>query len=152
MSIAAAILNQKGGSGKTPLTIDLAGALTALGKSVLVFDLDGQADLTTGVGFNDKIFADSSENIFSLLTGSRGSLRKVIRPAPNDHNTARKAGIGRVAPHDLRRTHITEGLNTGATVADMQAQAGHVNAATTLRYAQAHEAQERRRRISFPAV
>ena len=67
-------------------------------------------------------------------------------------NTARKAGIGHVAPHDLRRTHITTALNGGATVADMQAQAGHVNAATTLRYAQAHEAQERRRRISFPVV
>ena len=84
MSIAVAILNQKGGSGKTPITINLAGALTALGKSVLVFDLDGQGDLTTGVGFEDEIFADNSENIFSLLTGSRGSLQKVIRPAPND--------------------------------------------------------------------
>ena len=67
-------------------------------------------------------------------------------------NTARKAGIGHVAPHNLRRTHITTALNGGSTVADMQAQAGHVNAATTLRYAQAHEAQERRRRISFPVV
>ena len=84
MTTALAILNQKGGSGKTPITINLAGALTALGKSVLVFDLDGQGDLTTGVGFEDEIFADNSENIFSLLTGSRGSLQKVIRPAPND--------------------------------------------------------------------
>ena len=47
------------------------------------------------------------------------------------------------------RTHITEGLNTGATVADMQAQAGHVNAATTLRYAQATDAVQRRHRINF---
>ena len=50
------------------------------------------------------------------------------------NNTARKAGIGHVAPHDQRRTHITIALNGGATVADMQAQAGHVNAATTLLY------------------
>ena len=68
------------------------------------------------------------------------------------NNTARKAGIGHVAPHDLRRTHITIALNGGATVADMQAQAGHVNAATTLLYAQGHDAQERRRRINFPVV
>ena len=67
------------------------------------------------------------------------------------NNTARKAGIGHMAPHDLRRTHITIALNGGATVADMQAQAGHVNAATLL-YAQGHDAQERRRRINFPVV
>ena len=63
--------------------------------------------------------------------------------------TAKMAELGDLAPHDLRRTHITEGLNTGATVADMQAQAGHVNAATTLRYAQATEAVQRRHRINF---
>lgn len=63
--------------------------------------------------------------------------------------TAKRAGLGELAPHDLRRTHITEGLNTGATVADMQAQAGHANAATTLRYAQATDAVQRRHRINF---
>ena len=63
--------------------------------------------------------------------------------------TAKRAGLGDLAPHDLRRTHITEGLNTGATVADMQAQAGHANAATTLRYAQATDAVQRRHRINF---
>ncbi|MCE2471351.1 MAG: AAA family ATPase, partial [Anaerolineae bacterium] len=66
------MLNQKGGSGKTPITINLAGALTSLGRSVLIFDLDGQGDLTTGVGFDDEIFATSSENIYSLLTKSEG--------------------------------------------------------------------------------
>lgn len=63
--------------------------------------------------------------------------------------TATKAGLGDLAPHDLRRTHITEGLNSGATVADMQAQAGHVNASTTLHYAQATNAVKRRERITF---
>ena len=59
--------------------------------------------------------------------------------------TAKLAALGDLAPHDLRRRHITEGLNTGATVADMQAQAGHVTAA----YAQATEALQRRHRINF---
>ena len=63
--------------------------------------------------------------------------------------TAKRAGLADLVLHDLRRTHITEGLNTGATVADMQAQAGHVNAATTLRYAQATEVVQRRHRINF---
>ena len=36
MTVGLAILNQKGGTGKTPVTIHLAGALAALGKRVLV--------------------------------------------------------------------------------------------------------------------
>ncbi len=63
--------------------------------------------------------------------------------------TAKRAVLGNLAPHDLRRMHITEGLNTGATVAGMQAQASHVNVATTLRYAQATDAVQRRHRINF---
>ena len=84
MTTAVAILNQKGGSGKTPVTINLAGALTSIGKSVLVFDLDGQGDLTTGVGFDDEVFADSGSNIYTLLTDSLNDVRAAIRPAPND--------------------------------------------------------------------
>ena len=51
MSTGIAILNQKDDSGNTHTAINLAGSLTTLGKSVLVFDRDGQGDLPTGVGF-----------------------------------------------------------------------------------------------------
>ena len=51
---------------------------------MLVFGLDGQDDLTTGVGFDDVIFAGSEDNIYTLLTGSQGDVRTMIRPAPND--------------------------------------------------------------------
>jgi len=84
MTTAVAILNQKGGSGKTPITIKLAGALTSFGKSVLVFDLDGQGDLTTGVGFDDEVFADNGSKIYTLLTDSLYDVLAVIRPAPPD--------------------------------------------------------------------
>ena len=45
--------------------------------------------------------------------------------------TARRAGIGHVSAHDLRRTHITLALDNGAPLQDMQAQAGHANPAST---------------------
>ena len=51
---------------------------------MLALDLDGQGDLTTGVGIDDEIFADSDANIYSLLTESRGDVRRMVRPAPND--------------------------------------------------------------------
>ena len=44
---------------------------------MLPLDLDGQGALTTGVGIDDEIFADSDANIYSLLTESRGDVRRV---------------------------------------------------------------------------
>lgn len=50
-------------------------------------------------------------------------------------------------PHDCRRTFITEGLNQGASVSLMQAQAGHSSGETTLRYAEAPDARQRRKKL-----
>ncbi|MEL6527637.1 MAG: tyrosine-type recombinase/integrase, partial [Chloroflexota bacterium] len=51
-------------------------------------------------------------------------------------------GLEGLSPHDARRTLITNGLNNGASVADMQFIAGHANPQTTLNYAQVKDAKE----------
>jgi len=53
-----AVSNQKGGVGKTALSINIAGALNAAGHDVLLTDLDPQGHATEGLGFNDEYESD----------------------------------------------------------------------------------------------
>ena len=59
-----AVINQKGGVGKTTTVINLASALSILGQNTLIIDLDPQGNATTGLGRSNN---DEEKNIYNLL-------------------------------------------------------------------------------------
>src|SRR5437660_11702332 len=86
-----AIINQKGGVGKTTTAVNLAAALAAAGQRVCVIDLDPQAHATTHLGLEPDGKAPS---LYDVLTDSRPlvDVRRQVEDrlwvAPSDINLA----------------------------------------------------------------
>jgi chromosome partitioning protein len=72
-----AIVNQKGGCGKTTTTVNLGGALEADGHRVLIVDLDPQAHATLALGVDPD---ELDENLYEVLAepGGESELSSVL--------------------------------------------------------------------------
>ena len=66
MAEIIAILNQKGGCGKTTTAVNLSAALAQFGRKVLVIDMDPQGNATMGLGVDKRT---TERTIYDVLTG-----------------------------------------------------------------------------------
>jgi chromosome partitioning protein len=76
VSVTIAAVSGKGGTGKTTTVINLAAALAERGHSVLAVDMDPQANLTSGFGYDPYALG---ETIFQALTGESPNGRSMLR-------------------------------------------------------------------------
>src|SRR5271154_3792942 len=71
-----AVVNQKGGVGKSTTAVNLGASLALLGRRVLLVDIDPQGNTTTGVGINKNTIDADSYSV--LLDGA--TVAGVVQP------------------------------------------------------------------------
>ena len=88
-----AVVNQKGGVGKTTSAVNLTAALTELGKKVLLCDFDPQANATSGLGINRKKIAKS---VYDVVINDVPAADAIVSTKHGDvlPSTADLAGAG----------------------------------------------------------
>jgi chromosome partitioning protein len=117
-----ALINQKGGVGKTTTTVNLGAALALAGKRVVVVDLDPQANLTLYLGVEVPAGGPSSYRVLTGEVGFGAALRATSTPnlrlLPTDMNlsgaelelsdAAGREGLLRAALEAWRAEHRKE--------------------------------------------
>ena len=91
MAKIIAIVNQKGGVGKTTTCVNLAAAVKAAGKRVLLCDFDPQANATSGLGVDKN---GASPNIYDVLINGADVKSAVVATRYGDVLPSSKALAG----------------------------------------------------------
>ena len=91
MARIIAVVNQKGGVGKTTTAVNLTAALHALGHRSLLCDFDPQANATSGLGVDKNT---ASPNVYDVLINDADPARAVVSTRYADVLPSNKALAG----------------------------------------------------------
>jgi integrase len=138
INLETGVIHIRHGKGDKSRDVSIVGdfAIEALSRwQRLQAARSGQRDIVfCAVLKGDKLGADQPMNLRAI--------NQIIDATGDRANVA-------LTPHMFRRTWITEWLATGGSLRDAQMQAGHSNESTTLLYAVAGNAENRRREARF---
>ena len=76
-----AVVNQKGGEGKTTTAVNLTAALTEAGKKVLLCDFDPQANATSGLGVDKR---KTKQSVYDVIINDVPAADAVVRTPYGD--------------------------------------------------------------------
>ena len=90
MAKTVAIVNQKGGVGKTTTCVSLAAALAEMGQRILLCDFDPQANATSGMGVDKTL----SKGIYEVLVSDTPTPSAIVHTKYGDVLPSNKALAG----------------------------------------------------------
>ena len=82
MSRKIAFINEKGGTGKTTLALNIGDYIARQGKKVLLIDMDPQGHIGKSMGIDVQ---SARSTIFDVLVDENVSMEEVICPSSNEH-------------------------------------------------------------------
>ena len=91
MARIIAVVNQKGGVGKTTSTVNISATLHEMGQRVLLCDFDPQANATSGMGVDKNT---ASPNIYDVLVNDADPKKAVVKTKYGDVLPSNKALAG----------------------------------------------------------
>ena len=88
-AVVIAVVNQKGGVGKTTTAVNLSACLAKLGRRVLLVDLDPQANATIGLGVEPR----DERGVYSVLTRDDFPAAQALTATPQVNLELMPAGL-----------------------------------------------------------